>query len=273
MPEGPEIRLAADKLAQALVDQEVTDIYFAFDELKVYEPVLRGRAVTAIETYGKALLTRFDNGLNIYSHNQLYGLWYVRPAGQYPETNRQLRLAIHNHDHSALLYSASDIEVVPDDQVDQHPFISKLGPDLLNTATTPAVVADQLRDSRFHRRRLSSLLLDQHFLAGTGNYLRSEILFVAGVPPTYRPADCTAAQLDQLAEAAVNLTVQSYRTKGITNDLALVDRLKEEGVTRRDYRFAVFNRDGQPCFTCGATIRKEQIGGRRLYYCPQCQGA
>ena len=33
------------------------------------------------------------------------------------------------------------------------------------------------------RRRVAALYLDQHFLAGIGNYLRSEILFFARIPP------------------------------------------------------------------------------------------
>ena len=36
MPEGPEIRQAADEVAKALVDRPVTEIFFAFDRLKSF---------------------------------------------------------------------------------------------------------------------------------------------------------------------------------------------------------------------------------------------
>lgn len=271
MPEGPEIRLAADEVEKALIDREVQEVFFAFDHLKPYETQLQGTMVTAVETYGKAILTRFSNGLNIYSHNQLYGRWVVRPAYDYLETNRQLRLAIHNHKQSALLYSASDIEVLADNEISEHSFISRLGPDLLRPEVTLPVVEAQFNDERFSRRGLTSLLLDQGFLAGVGNYLRSEILFVAQVHPSLRPMDCTSDQRQALAHAALSLTQQSYKTKGITNDLELAQELKSQGYSYRQYRFWVFGREDEPCFKCATPIIKESMGGRRLYYCPVCQ--
>ncbi|MEZ4707451.1 MAG: endonuclease VIII [Caldilineaceae bacterium] len=271
MPEGPEIRLAADEVANALVGRTVTEIFFAFDHLKLFEAVLIGQKVQVVETYGKAMLTRFENGLNIYSHNQLYGVWMVCPVNTPPETNRQLRLAIHNAEMSALLYSASDIEVLNDDEVATHPFLSQIGPDLLDPAVTVAMVAQRLMDPAFHNKKLTTLLLDQRFVAGTGNYLRSEILFVAGVNPSLRPKDCTPIQIKELARATVALTRQSYETRGITNDLELAARLKAEGWTWRKYRWWVFNRDGDLCHRCGGLIVKDEIGGRRIYYCAGCQ--
>jgi endonuclease VIII len=37
MPEGPEIRRAADKIAKAIVNRPVSELYFAFDHLKRFE--------------------------------------------------------------------------------------------------------------------------------------------------------------------------------------------------------------------------------------------
>ncbi|MCA9947498.1 MAG: hypothetical protein KC449_28660, partial [Anaerolineales bacterium] len=141
----------------------------------------------------------------------------------------------------------------------------------LDEAVTIPQVAQRFVANQFRRRRLTSLLLDQGFLAGLGNYLRSEVLFVARVHPDLRPMDCTDTQIEALAEAAVSLTRQSYQTRGITNDLALAERLKAEGQSYRDYRFWVFDRDGRSCYNCGTAIIKDTIGGRRLYYCPTCQ--
>jgi endonuclease-8 len=271
MPEGPEIRQAADGIAKAIAHQPLTSVFFAFEHLKPYEEVLAGDRVVSVQPYGKALLIRFANTLNIYSHNQLYGKWMIRAAHSYPSTNRQLRLAIHTPKKSALLYSASDIAVLTDEQTLLHPFLSKLGPDVLNDDTTLEQVQHRFLDKRFARRSLVGLLLDQHFLCGLGNYLRSEVLFVARVHPALRPVDCTPAQIEALAKAAIALTRQSYQTKGITNDLAIAATLKQQGYLRRTYRHFVFARQGQPCHLCGTTILKETLGGRRLYYCPTCQ--
>ena len=60
---------------------------------------------------------------------------------------------------------------------------------------TPRKLKARLQHKSFQRRRFTSLLLDQGFLAGLGNYLRSEILFVARVHPTLRPIDCDEQQI------------------------------------------------------------------------------
>ncbi len=271
MPEGPEIKTAADEIAEAIAGQVATEVFFAFDHLKPYQDLLTGQVVSTVEARAKAMLVRFANGFNIYSHNQLYGKWLICNAYDYPDTNRQLRVAIHNNRQSALLYSASDIEVLRNDELDAHPFLSKLGPNLLDDSVTVGQIVERFKERRFFRRRLTTLLLDQQFLAGLGNYLRSEVLFVARVHPSLRPVDCSPYQIKQLAKAALNLTRQSYHTKGVTNDLRLVDQLRQAGYTRDEYRFRVFNRDEEPCYVCDTPIIKDMLGGRRLYFCPSCQ--
>ncbi len=273
MPEGPEIKRAADAIARAIAHQPLTEVFFAFEHLKPYSKKLEGQQVIAVEPRGKALLTRFDNQLNIYSHNQLYGKWMIRKAHNYPDTNRQLRLALHTAKKSALLYSASDIELLHDDELAVHPFLERIGPDVLHPSTTLKQVIARFQDKTFHRRQLTTLLLDQGFLSGLGNYLRSEILFVAGVFPKQRPVDCTDQQIKALAQAAIALPQQSYETGGITNDLQRVEALKAKGFRRSAYRFYVFNREGQPCFHCETPIIKDHTGGRRYYFCPRCQSS
>ena len=77
MPEGPEIRRVADRLAEVLVDQRVERVRFGLPRLKPEEGVLSGQRVLEVEPRGKALLTHFENGLSLYSHNQLYGVWRI----------------------------------------------------------------------------------------------------------------------------------------------------------------------------------------------------
>ncbi len=269
MPEGPEIRRAADRIQKALQGQAVDEVFFAFAQLQRFAESLAGRRVETVETRGKGLLIHFDNRLSIYSHNQLYGRWYVRPAHSYPRTRRQLRLAIHCGDKSALLYSASEIDVLTPAQIARHPFLSRLGPDVVGADS--ADVLAQINAARFARRQLGSLLLDQHFLAGVGNYLRSEILFVAGLHPRLRPVDCSAEQLASLAEAATTLARRSYRHNGVTCDLRIAGELKALGQPRSRYRHWVFGRTGRPCRQCGSAIVRTSVASRRLNYCPVCQ--
>jgi endonuclease-8 len=271
MPEGPEIRRAADKLNRAIGHQIATEVFFAFDHLKTFQDQLSGCTVTAIRPYGKAIVTYFDNGLGVYSHNQLYGKWVTCKPDAVPETNRQLRFAVHTKKKWALLYSASDIEILDHTEVPHHPYIAKLGPEVLAAEVSPDEIRNRTLDQKFRRRQFASLLLDQGFLSGIGNYLRSEILFVSGIHPSLRPMDCGHQKMSTFAAAALDIPRQSYRHNGITNDLDHAAQLKETGHRRRDYRHWVFGRSQQPCYRCGTAIEKVMMGGRRCYICPRCQ--
>ena len=271
MPEGPEIRRAADGIAKVLVGKPLADVYFAFPELTDYEDALIGAVVAAVDTRGKAMLTRFDNGLTLYSHNQLYGRWYTCKRDRPPSTKRSLRVALHTDTHSALLYSASDVAMLTPETESEHPFLCRVGPDILDATLTPAAVAKRLSDKRFRNRSLGALYLDQTYLAGIGNYLRSEILFVSGEHPASRPADLDKAALRRLAKATLDISRRSYRTKGVTVPDRLAKQLKADGQTFQKYRFFAYGRDGKACHTCGTTIERMDVGSRGLYYCPRCQ--
>ncbi|HEB82146.1 MAG TPA: endonuclease VIII [Gammaproteobacteria bacterium] len=271
MPEGPEIKRIADELAAALAGRKITRVFFTFKRLHRYRKKLTGAKIIAISARSKAIITRLDNGLSIYSHNQLYGRWQILPEGDYPQSSRSLRLAIHTKDTMALLYSASDIEVLETGRLSQHPYLKKLGPELLDENTTTEDIISRFEDTHFHRRALAGLLQDQSFIAGMGNYLCCEALYISGIYPAARLADLDRKQRERLARNCLKLTRQSYRTGGITNQLKRANALRKQGVAFEDYRFYVYRRDGLPCYQCGATIIKERFAGKTAYLCPQCQ--
>lgn len=262
MPEGPEIRRAADKLEAAVLNKALTEVWFAFPQLKSFEQTLVSQSVERIETRGKALLLHFSNGLTMYSHNQLYGVWRVVNAGETTDTTRVLRVRLQTADKAILLYSASDIEILNGDQLLKHPFLLRVGPDVLDMTLTAEQVKARLLSARFRRRQFSSLLLDQAFLAGLGNYLRVEILWGVGLLAHHKAQDLTPEQLDKLSHALLDIPRFSYNTRGT------VDENKHHGAI---FSFKVFHRAGDKCERCGAIIEKTMLSSRPFYWCPGCQ--
>ncbi|BBT72007.1 MULTISPECIES: endonuclease VIII [Enterobacteriaceae] len=262
MPEGPEIRRAADSLEAAIKDQPLTEVWFAFPELAPYAPGLVGQRVTRVETRGKALLTHFSSGLTLYSHNQLYGVWRVVNAGEIPQTTRVLRVKLQTADKAILLYSASDIEMLTAETLKTHPFLLRVGPDVLDMSLTPQAVKARLLSAKFRHRQLSGLLLDQAFLAGLGNYLRVEVLWQVGLTGNHKASQLDEQQLEALSHALLDIPRLSYNTRG------LVDDNKHHGAL---FRFKVFHRDGETCERCGEVIEKTMLSSRPFYWCPGCQ--
>ena len=50
MPEGPEIRRAADRVASAIEGKVADKVFFAFERLKTFEKALSGRRVREVTT-------------------------------------------------------------------------------------------------------------------------------------------------------------------------------------------------------------------------------
>jgi endonuclease-8 len=265
-----------DDIDKAVGGKTAQSVFFAFEHLKPFESSLRGRKVERVEARSKAVLVFFeatdeDGPWCVYSHNQLYGKWRIGRPDREPRTNRQLRFAIIGSKKAARLYSASDIQLVRPNELSEVPYLSRLGPDPLNQPVTVEDLLSVFADPRFRGRNLGGLLLDQGFVAGIGNYLRSEVLFEARISPWCRPRDLDSDQKIQLADAIQTLVERTYRLKGITNSPERAERLKQEGWSFGQRRHMVFNRDGQRCHDCASALVKTMMASRRLYYCPVCQ--
>jgi endonuclease-8 len=271
MPEGPEIRQEADRIALVLEGQRINRVTITPEHLRAYESTLEGKEVTRVYTRGKAMLVEFECDLTLYSHNQLYGRWMTRKSSKLPETRRQLRLALYTDRGIACLYSASEVAILSDNELAMHPFLAKLGPDVLDAALTTQEITTRLLSKTFANRRLGNLYLDQTYLAGIGNYLRSEILFDAGLHPGRIPRLLTKSELETLADSTLRICHRAYREKGVVNDPTRVAELRARGATRSKLRFAVFARNQQPCYRCGDSIERITVTSRRLYLCPSCQ--
>jgi len=227
-----------------------------------------------VRARGKAFLVEFGpaaEALTLYVHLQLAGKWLVvAPQEEAPQTTRSLRVRLEGAAGTALLYSASEVEVLTPEELEEHSYLSGLGPDVLGDLDLAGVRA-RLRDPRFGRASLAGLYLRQDFLAGLGNYLRSEILHHAKLHPDRRLSDLSAAELRRLAKSTLELPRRSYETGGVTNQPRRAARLLAAGAPRRSTRWWVFEREGEPCYRCGTSVERIERGSRRIYLCRACQ--
>jgi endonuclease VIII len=270
MPEGPEVWREAQAIAHVLEGEPLTHIQIAWLKVGISANSFAGVRVSRVRPRGKAMTIAFSNGFSFVTHNQLYGEWRV--AKQPPSHHRKaLRLLFQTARGVAMLYSATDINWLPTKDVDRHPYIRKLGPDALDDSISVDMIAMRLLDKRFRNRSLASLLLDQSFVAGLGNYLRSDILFFARVRGNVKPAQCDDLEIEALAHAIIDMPRQSLRTRGITNNTSLADDLKREGWRFGRYRHWVFDREGEHCHVCASVIERDVVAGRNVFFCAVCQ--
>jgi endonuclease VIII len=267
MPEGPEIYLAARAVHEAVAEQPCT-IKLAYPPIVAKARSLRGARVVRVHARSKAMLTEFSNGLVLYSHNQLYGEWVVHAANE-SLLLKQVRLVITTANHQAVLYSATDFAWLRAGEEDQHPYIAKLGPEVLSDQVSAAHIAQRL--AAFPRRVIADALLDQHVLAGLGNYLRADILLLAKINPLRKINALKPAELLRIAKACKTLTQRSVQRQGVVRPWAKYLAARQAGADFEAARFYAFDREGAPCWECSTPIARIMQGGRGLFYCPNCQ--
>lgn len=148
--------------------------------------------------------------------------------------------------------------------------VARLGPD-------PLVDDPDEGEERFVaavRRRatpIALLLMDQSVVSGIGNVYRAEMLFRARLNPHAPGRDIPEELVRELWRDWVRLLAIGVET----GQMMTMDDLSPEqyraAMAHRDDRHWVYHRAGLPCRLCGTEIVLEEIGGRKLYWCPRCQ--
>ncbi|MCK7494719.1 MAG: hypothetical protein MZW92_28965 [Comamonadaceae bacterium] len=220
------------------------------------------------------LLVAFDAGLVQISHNQLYGKWRVMPARTLPgfetEHRRSIRVVIATAERAAVLLAATTLELVDARDVASHPLVARLGPDVLDRATTVALVRERYLSRPSRGARSRRCCSTSAFSPAPATTCAARSCTSPAFSPASRLDRLDADRLDRLARATLAVPRQSLATGGVTNDRALARELAARGVPFEERRFHVYGREGERCRTCGARIRR-QDAGRAIFFCPRCQ--
>lgn len=143
--------------------------------------------------------------------------------------------------------------------------LQRLGPEPLSYDFSVSYLEQQLRT---RRRPIKSALLDQSIVAGLGNIYADEALFVSGILPTTPCLKLTAPRVERLHTAIVQVLSASLEQGGTT----FSDFRDVMGINGNYGGVAwVYGRAGQPCRTCGSSLKRMKLTGRSTHFCSQCQ--
>ncbi len=260
MPEGDTLFRTAAGLRPHLVGRRVTAARARRPGPQVERIV--GATIEAVESQGKNLLIRFDNGLELRTHLRMNGSWHrYRPGERWRRPEARARLVLEVPGAVAVCFHAPVVELFEQRAEALHPALSALGPDLLDPGFDEEAVDEavrRLRDPARAETTISSALLDQHALAGIGNIWRNETLFVERMDPFATVASLGADRVRRLVTTAHRLLTESAS-------------LAPGRAPMRVYR-----RAGRPCPRCGTLIQSRPLAAeipRTTYWCPRCQPA
>ena len=226
---------------------------------------LDGRVLTGTEAYGKHLFLAWDSGLLLYVHLGLIGK-FRRKAAPVPDPQGEIRLRLETDDVAWDLSGPMTCTV--DTRAIRTRLLAKAGPDPLRRDAEPERFVTGLA-----RRSapLAVALLDQSLVSGIGNVYRAEICFVAGMHPLVPARDVSAEDAKALWELSVDLLSIGLRLNRIvTRDPQELGRRSMARIPDSE-RLYVYKRAGEPCRRCHTAIVWADVGGRRVWWCPQCQ--
>ncbi len=274
MPEGDTIFRLAARLRPVLVGNTITAIQSTVTQIR--ERHLVGSSVQDVSSRGKNLLMSFSSGLTLHTHLRMNGAWHVYERGaSWRMPSFTLKLALITSHHECVCFAAPVVRLLRTERLPLDPMLSALGPDLLDESFSAEEATSRLASQG--ERTIAEALLDQSLLAGIGNVLKSEILFLQGVHPQTKVAALSAAQLRALVEEAANVMGKAV-TPGRERSFALpgrVTRRTSQSVNGQGGELWVYGREREACYRCGGEIKLTTFGkdARVTYHCPRCQPA
>jgi formamidopyrimidine-DNA glycosylase len=271
VPELPEVETIRRQLAPQLEGRTITSVEILDPRWTRPEPVasvegeLTGAVVEHIDRSGKYLVWSLSGDRYLLVHLRMTGALLFDPAVEPPHTRVRFTL---DRDHllayvdprrfgtGHLIHGAAARDAYLAQRLGVEPF-------------SPAFTREHLRAmARGRIAPVKTFLLDQRRIAGIGNIYADEALFRAQIHPLRPVGQLTGPQWARLREA-----IEDALSAGIDAKGASIDDFRHVDGARGSFqdRFLVHRRAGEPCPTCGRTIRKLVVGGRGTYVCEHCQ--
>lgn len=292
MPELPEVETVRRGLAPWLEGARIERVTLNRPDLRFPFPTGLAEAITGQEIVhvgrrAKYLLIGLGNGKTVLSHLGMTGSWrfaehgidkaprYYEPGTEPKHDHMIWEISHPAHGRSHLIYADPRrfgfIDLF-DDQT-QSAFLAGLGPEPLGNDFNAAEMAAAFAGKT---APIKAALLDQRVVAGLGNIYVAEALHRAHIHPTLAAGRLVTAKgrpkqaLEDLAIGVRDVLIEAIEVGGST----LRDfRNAEGGSGYFQHRFAVYDREGEPCPTplCTGTVTRIVQSGRSTFFCPVCQ--
>lgn len=278
MPELPEVETVMRGLQARLEGHRIVHAIAHRPDLRWPLPAnlaqrLTGARVISFRRRAKYILMRLDGGDSVLLHLGMSGRMVL---------SRERPNALTPHEHLVMETDEGwrvgfvdprrfgSVDLIPTAQEDSHRLLAGLGPEPLDAAFTPELLAGSLTGKR---TPIKSALLDQKVVAGLGNIYVSEALFRARISPQRSAHSIPGARAARLAPA-IRETLRDAIAAGGSS---LRDYVQPDGeLGYFQHAWKVYGREGEACERCPGLpacngVRRITQTGRSTFYCPLTQ--
>lgn len=266
MPELPDIETFKNVLITSALRKTIERVVVSDKRIlgklpaRTFVSRLEGARLVAARRYGKNLLANINSGGWLYLHFGITGALHFVPKPE--EETPFTRVRLDFVDDGSLAYTNKRMiggRVGLVDDATEFIAAEKLGPDALDPRFDfPAFEAAVLGV----KRDVKSVLMDQEVVAGVGNIYSDDILLQARINPTRRMDKLSPIELRRLF-SQMRKVLETAIAAGAGSE-QYVDRMPESSILLE-------RKKGGHCPRCRASLEILKIGGRKAYYCPQCQ--
>lgn len=281
MPELAEVEYVAREMRETVIGATIARVDIAW-ERAISHPApedfvreMTGRTIAGIQRRGKLLLVQVNRAPEskgdpadigwLAVHRRMSGNLRLLEADEPDEAYRV-----------AMLYLADGRRIEYSDprkfgrlafwHAEELPAaLAQFGAEPLDPAFTDAVLSAILHD---RQRALKPLLLDQTLIAGLGNIYADEALHRAGLHPLRQANTLTPEEITRL-RASIVAVLETGIEHGGTTFGRHQGLFGEAG--RNVAHLHIYQREGQPCVTCGTPIQRIIVAQRGTRFCPHCQ--
>lgn len=241
MPEGPTLIMLKEEVqALKLEGKKIIDLvgYAEIDKEKFIN-----KKVVEFKTWGKHFLICFNDS-TIMVHLMLFGSYLINES---KKTNVKLGLKFTN---AEINFYVVNVKVYDKAAEEIYDWSVDIMSGVWNSAKAFKNVKDHPKDL------LCDILVDQQIFAGSGNIIKNEALYRAGLHPLNKVGDVPD---EKLKEIITRLRRFSF------------EFLKAKKADTLDKHFLIYEK--KVCPECNGKLKKEYTGKnkRRTYFCENCQ--
>lgn len=276
MPELPEVETVRRGLASLVVGKVIRKISFFWHKVPnipsdTFNRRVKDAQIREVKRRAKILIIELSNSLNVLIHLKMTGqLLYRANMSGSEKHERHVRALIYFNDGSGLMFKDirkfGYIRLVTQEELKNTIGKEKIGPEPLLKSFTFTRFNGIIE--KYPGRKIKQLLTDQSVIAGIGNIYADEICFYAKVLPTKPAGELSEKQRKSLWRGMKRILKDSIRMGG-TSINTYVDIAGKKGSYAK--KLKVYGKKGKKCYKCSGKIKRISLGGRRTYFCPDCQ--
>lgn len=294
MPELPEVETTIKYLREKIKGEKIIGLWSDSPKLfkgcsqKGFKELVVGEKIKAISRRAKYVIFHLSSKKTIVAHQRmsghfLVGKWKKEKDDWVPQGNEDLKDRYNQYLHvifeldSGKMLALSTLrkfstlslyeKEIPRDPGKEPEIeeLNKLGPEPFSDEFSWEYFKGSLEN---RRAAIKTILMNQEIVGGIGNIYSDEILWRAKINPKRKVNELSNKELKRVYKNILPVLKKALKLEGTSTSDYRKPSGQKGGYTEER---KVYQREGEPCPRCGASIERTKISGRSAHFCPQCQ--